>query len=323
MRVVGYCVFAAILIVACGVHGREELSDGILLDGVAAHVNSDVVTIGDVLISLGPTQNRLGSMYRGGELKKKLADAYAEILTSLIDRHLILQSYEKKGLQIPEWIVDRRVREVVRDQFQDDYAGLMGALAEEKITLDEWRQKIRDQIILSSMRGAQVNQHITISPKAMREFYDNNRAKFVEPAEIKLRMIVLDAKTGRDRANEILKGLKKGDEFAVFAKEHSVGSHAAKGGDWGWVKPGILRRELAEVANKLAVGNLSGAVEVADSLYIIKVDDKRGGGKETFEDAQKTIEMELRREEAEKLYEAWLARLRKVAYIKIFDVDLF
>jgi len=102
----------------------------------------------------------------------------------------------------------------------------------------------------------------------------------------------------------------------------SSGNKAASGGDWGWIEPKILRPELADVAAKLKQGEMSPVVGVEDQFYILKVEERKEGATAQLAEVQQQIERELRRLESEKLYTAWIERLRKNACVKVFPINV-
>lgn len=97
--------------------------------------------------------------------------------------------------------------------------------------------------------------------------------------EVKLRMIVLnkpdsgDAAPVRKLAEEIAGKIKEGAAFSEMARTYSQGRN--QGGDWGWIKPSVLRKELAEAAISLKSGESSGIIETPEAIYLMLVEDKR------------------------------------------------
>jgi parvulin-like peptidyl-prolyl isomerase len=304
-------------------------AEKMLVDGIAARVNGDVVTIGEVVRVMMPLQQALVSKYRGEVLREKLQSTYEDSVDSLIERSLILSAYKEQDMKIPEWLVDERVEEVIRDSFKGDRSELMAVLAREHVSFSEWRETWKDRIIIASMRSSFVGQKIKVSPKSIRERYDKDKDKYRQSGKMKLRMIFLRSVgsvasgTAEARAGEVFKKLEAGELFADLAKEYSGGSHAESGGDWGWVEPGTLRKEITDGVSKLKPGAVSGVIETKKGLYIVKVEARKEALSRSFEQVRSEIEDELRRESGKEIYEAWVARLAEDAFIEVSDVDLF
>ncbi|MFC1497986.1 peptidylprolyl isomerase [Verrucomicrobiota bacterium] len=320
-------VFTIIFVLISFIANTEEM----LIDGIAARVNGKIITVGDVLMTLRPVQRQLAGIYRGDELRAKLKEAYKKALNTLIAKQLILDYYEKqKVFIIPEWMVDERVERIVRDMFQGDRGKMLSALTKEDIDYDQWRNEIRDHVIIFYMRKMKVDDHVSISPQTIREIYEKDPDNFKIPEKVKLRMIVIN-KSLSDRDNrekqlqawDIRNRLIAGEDFAALAKQLSEGSKAKAGGDWGWIELTMLRPELSEAVTFLKSGQTSKIIETEEELYILRIEGRTNETMAPFKDIQPRIEAKLRREEVNRLYEAWINRLEEEARIDVADIDSF
>ena len=313
---------------ACPLPSRGE-SEPAMVDGVVAYVDQHIITVGDVMEAIEPVRRKLMASLEGAPLKEKLEAAFRDALQNLIERRLILDAFEADKGQLPEWVVDQRVNELVRDLFNDDRDALLAALAKDHLSYEKWRSGIRDQIIVASMRKNHVEQNVRVPASAIRQEYDAHPDAYRTDPKVKLRMMAM--KTGSDggpdrRADmEALRArVMAGEDFAALATEHSEESKARSGGDWGWVDPArTLRAELAEAVQALAPGEVSGVVDTGDMLYLVKVEDRQEAVVTSFEESRAAIEQALRRAESDRLYREWIARLTRDAYVKVLDVGAF
>ena len=329
------CLSAGLVLVlsfsaACAQGDLPGETESIFVDGVAAYVNEHVVTVGEIMASVEPVLRQLSRSYAGAQLQRKLRQAFEEGREAAIDRYLILDAYENGEMQIPDWVVDQRVDEVVREMFADDRAALMEALTRDRMTYDEWREQIRKGIVVSSMRGLHVNQHLRVPPGKVKAYYDDNARQYQRPERVKLLMIVIEkGKTEAERAGKLkvaedaLARVKGGEEFSVVARQVSEGNKAEQGGDWGWTEPMMLRSELAGAVGVLSSGGVSDLIDTEDSFYIVKVDGHQKKSSAPFDEVREAIENLLRQNEGEKLLKQWTKRLRLAAYVKVLDVDVF
>src|ERR1700674_6086085 len=91
-----------------------------VIDGVAAVVNGDVITFSQVQEVSGPREKTLREQVNGQELIDKIKEARLAALSDLIDRQLILQEFKKKQFNIPEYVIDDQVQNLIKDEFAGD-----------------------------------------------------------------------------------------------------------------------------------------------------------------------------------------------------------
>jgi len=295
-----------------------------LLDGVAAYVNEAKITIAEVMseVRRSPIDHIPES-----EREARLRGMYQVALIAMIDRRLILDSAKKSKVQLQPWAIDARVREIIANNFDGDEAKLNVVLADRKITKEEWRHTLEEDMLLSAMRFQNVEKRVNVTPTEVRAEYEANKDRYRTEAAISVSMIVLDppeVATGESvaaRAAKIHAALKEGKSFAEQAKQYSKDSKAAAGGSWGKVNPeDVFRKELVEALAKLKPGEVAPVIELGAYGYILRKDDQQDVRLLTFEEAQQYAESRLKIAKAEKLYKEWVSRLRKDAYIRIFEL---
>jgi len=302
-------------------------NEGVRLDGYAAVVNDRVITIGDVLSYIQPDQDRLREKYRGTELRRRLEQLFEDGRKELIERALILEDAEEKKETIPDRLVDQQMEAMIHERFNNDRSAFLEALRETRMTVDDWRQKLKDRLTLMLAHRREVAMRVVISPSEIRREYEKNLAKYRVPAQVHLSMIVIKKKDAADTnttpcaaAAALRERLANGEEFSLLARKESSGPHAEEGGDWGWIAPSDLRPELARAVRQLKAGMLSPVIETDDACYIIKVIARRPASVKSLEEVRPEIEKKLRRNAEKRLYEAWIQRLRKKYFVKVFPV---
>ena len=319
LSVAVFCVIAWTLFPA------DSNARSVPVDGYAAIVNERVITVGEVLAMLQPLRQQLETSYEGDELDKKLQQEYENQLNFLIERALILEEFVTMKGELPERAVDDQINTIISDRFHNDRAAFLQALTEDRMTLDEWREETKNRIIVAVMRRREISDHVVVSPSAVRSTYDATVEKYKVAEQIKLRMIVLNkGKTSDDHAvkhkeaEQIHEKIVAGADFVDLAKSSSEGSKAAQGGDLGWLDPTTLRKDLQAVAAKLEPGKISDVVEGEDEFDILKLEGRKPALVTPFSDVQGQIQSDLRKAEEERLYKAWVERLRKKYYVKVF-----
>ena len=292
------------------------LSRAATLDGIAAKVNDAVITIGDVV----------NEMRRGGA-QEDFRTAYSNALEEAINRRLILACAAEKKLDMQEWLVDNRVRDIVKDNFEGDMNKLNLQLAQSRIALSDWRNQIRDDMIVNAMRFQMAEKPVFVSPAAMQNEYALHRDRYFREASASVRVILLrppqDNKTPSvsTRAEEVLARLDKGESFADLARTYSADSHARDGGLWMNIKPeDAFRPEIAAEINRLKPGAHSKLVNLDGWGFIVKKESEATAKQMTFAEAYDDITRTLKKAAVEKAYADWIADLRAQAFIKTYPI---
>ncbi len=297
------------------------------VDGVAAYVNSHTITITDVIKSSRALQQKLTE---GISDPAVLNSLYTNALDTIIDHKLILDDYEnQKKIKIPEEAFLDRENAIIDEMFNGNRSDFLDALAADHITEEQWRANMREKSIVTAMRNVNVESKVSISPLAAYELYRKNSDKYTTQPAIKMKMMVIakgnspsEKSIQKKKMVAVLKALKNGGEFSTLAKKYSEDHYAAKGGSRGWTKRDMLREDLAKVAFAAKPGAVR-VVDIGNTYCIIEIDDKVDEKKIPFEEARPLIEDQLRQDAAQKLYYAWIERLRKYAYIKVVNASPF
>jgi parvulin-like peptidyl-prolyl isomerase len=310
-----------LLPVCCAAFAQEPLE----VDGMAAIVNGDVITVSEVRSLSQPREKQLRAQYTGQELEKQLKAAREAALKDLIDRQLILQAFKKEKYEVPDHFVEERMHEIIRDNFGGDRSTFIKTLEAQNYTLGEFKQKELEQMIVQAMRSHNVKTQNIISPTKVEDYYRKHRNEFTTKETIKLRMIMIsgqkdtaNAESQKALAEQILGKLASGAEFDQTAQIYSEDSTRDNGGDWGWIEHNTLAGPLEKIAFSMPVGRISNIVDYAGNYYILKVEDKQGGTTKSLNEMRADIEKKLVQEEAKQIQERWIASLREKAYIKTF-----
>ncbi len=308
---------------------RGVLAGTVTLDGVAAHVNDAVITVGEVKEAISPLIPQLRQIYAGAELEGKIKEIYGEALDDLINAKLIMKAYEadtkinKEGV---DKYVEKKVGDFIQDRFGGDRQEFLKALREEHMPMEEWRRRMRERIIVGMMRSREVEGKVVISPRDVVQIYSHNPAKYQRDEQVSLRVLLIHDSTNETErsvreasAKEARAKVAGGRDFADLARQLSEDGKADKGGDWGWMESRDLRPELAVAVKGLKTNSVSEIIRMDGDFYLVKLEGRRDAGPIPFEEIRSSIEKELRRKEIRRLTAVWMEQLKKDAYIQIVE----
>jgi peptidyl-prolyl cis-trans isomerase SurA len=300
------------------------LSRAEVADGIKAVVNDRAITYAEVEDFAHDAANALRMQYASQPdvFQQKLNELLNDSLNQLVERQLILHSFDTEGYKLPESVIDGMVQDRIREQFGDRVT-LIKTLQARGMTFEQFRKQIREQYITSALRNQNVQREIIISPTKVVDYYQSHQDNFKLEDQVKLRMIVLNKNSADDTntikfAREIQAKLKDGATFGEMATIYSQGSQAHQGGVWDWVETSKLRPELAAVAATLAPGQTSDIIDTPDTVYLMLVEDKLAAHAKPLADVRNDIEKNLRVQQQAQLQKQWIEGLKKKTFIRYF-----
>jgi len=167
---------------------------------------------------------------------------------------------------------------------------------------------------------AQMYVHRSIQPKIteakIKEHYDELAAKFKPQDEVRARHILMPTEA---EAEDIIKQLKGGADFAKLAQEksHDTGS-AKQGGDLGYFTHDVMVKEFADAAFAMKPGELSDKpVKTSFGYHVIKVEDKRKSAPPPLSEVHDQIANQLGQDMTNELVKGLEAK----AKIEKFNID--
>ena len=296
------------------------------LDGIAARVDSGVITVGDVMEEIRRNPD-IGSRAASGN-EDEMKALFKAALDNLIERRLILKAAAQKQVEIPEWVIDNQLREIVNRSFGGDMNRLQEEMTRSKVPMGEYRNTVKEDILVRGMRQQMIEQFVVASPAAMKKEYADHPEKYRQEGKVTVRVILL--KPGREgdgvpsldtRWAQIGEELAKGENFADMAIKYSADSHAKDGGLWENVNPDeVFRPEIVEAIEKLEVGHVSSMINLDGWGFIVKKESETKAKQMSFAEAYDKIAENVQKAAAKKAYDEWILRLKDTSFIKIYPM---
>jgi parvulin-like peptidyl-prolyl isomerase len=145
---------------------------------------------------------------------------------------------------------------------------LVGEQKGVKAGLDQ-KRKVRLQILMEQSQ-------VLARRYAAEQLQEKMKATDKEIEDYIAKHPELDAKQSRAKAEEVLKRVKAGEDFAKLAGEFSTDPGSkVKGGDLGWFGPGAMVPEFEKAAFALKPGQVSDIVESKFGFHIIKLEERK------------------------------------------------
>jgi parvulin-like peptidyl-prolyl isomerase len=170
-----------------------------------------------------------------------------------------------------------------------------------------------DQMLAKELEE-EVSNNIEVTDKEVAKYYDEHKDKFSTPPKVKASHILVKTK---EEAEEILKEIKGGGDFAALAKERSKCPSAKKGGDLGWISKGRMDPAFEKVAFALGTGDISDVVKTSSGYHIIKVEDKRPAKVKDLDKVKGSIERSLINDKREEVLKYLSSDIKSKVTIEI------
>lgn len=253
-----------------------------LANGIAALANESVITIHDLRQASAQAIELVQRTYFNDpqQVSRKSEEAFRDALELLLERQLKLHEFKTAGGNLPDSIIDDEIKDRIRQQF-GDRATLIKNLQAQGITFEAYRQRTREEIILSYMDRKNVREALLISPAKIEQYYRTNLTRYQLTNQVKLRMLALNRPAGAtaDEIKAIALNIRakilEGVPFAEMAASYSDGSQRKEGGLLGWLEESSLS-PLSRMALDLAPGRCSNVIGLAreadDSYWLYEYD---------------------------------------------------
>ncbi|MCM8769410.1 MAG: peptidyl-prolyl cis-trans isomerase [Candidatus Omnitrophica bacterium] len=184
----------------------------------------------------------------------------------------------------------RLLDQIVRERL------FLKAAKEAKVTLtsQEERQieKMRALLIIRKYVEEELKKK-PITEEEMKSYYQANQSQFTTKEQRKIARIQVKEEK---QAEEILKKLKEGADFATLARENGTDAVAKRGGELGWLAKEGLPEPLREVAFRLNKGENSAVITTPEGWTILKVEDIKPAEVRPFEKVSAEIRRKLEQE---------------------------
>lgn len=188
--------------------------------------------------------------------------------------------------RVVEQAIERRllIKQAKKDKIQnsDEYKTALKNMQDE-LALEIWMRKKM--------------QTIKVTDAELKAFYEENKAKLVQPETIKARHILVSTeKEAKDIISQLDKaGKNLGTKFAELAKANSKDPSKDNGGDLGWFSKEQMVPEFANVAFGLKPGAFTKTPTKTNFGYhVIYVEDKKPSQTMPLEQVRPQLEQSLR-----------------------------
>jgi len=314
------------LFLALSMPFENEVESAQVVDRVVAVINDDIVTLYELNRAIKPYADKIGaSGYSQEKEKKMLFTVREDILNQLIDKKMEDQEIRRYKIKIDEKEVDLAIEHFKKANYFTD-EDLKEALSRDGLTLEEYRGKMKKQLLRAKLINFEVKSKIVITKEEVKSYYESHIEKYRGERKYHLRNIIMRVPpfTGekgksevREKMETVLEKFTDGESFETLATLYSESSFASDGGDLGLFRLDELSEQLKGAIKDLKTGDSTGVLDTDQGLQIFFVEKIVTSQAKSLEKVTPEIEKKLYNEIVNKNFQTWLEGLRKRAHIKI------
>jgi peptidyl-prolyl cis-trans isomerase SurA len=281
---------------------------------IAATVNGKPIFESQVRENFDPMKPLIRRQFAGqpSVIPQKLGELWTNSLDSLIDRTLVVMDFEKRGLHIPDTVLE-------------------DAMAEDK-GHEVDRERFRARMIFGMMRQNNIGDLSEPTQEQIAQYYDAHQQEFL--VEERANVSVIDLKkskhadsdggeeTQRKEAAIIRAQLANGADFVSTVGAHNPKQSNITLRETCWYERSALRPELGNAAFSLQPGEVSDVVETSNDFFIIRLLEKRPAEQQPLEEVTENIQKNLLKQRREAAEKEWLDGLRSQAVIQRFSIPI-
>jgi peptidyl-prolyl cis-trans isomerase SurA len=260
---------------------RTAASDRVvLLDRVVAVVNDEAITQHE----LDAQKRRVLDQMRVQKVNPPAPDVLdKQVLDRLVTERALMQVAKSSGVRVDDVQVERTIERVAQEnkltveQFRNE-------LGKEGIPFAKYREDLRKELLLQKLREREVDARVTVTDAEVDNFLATIAVQSGGDTEYQLAHILVlvpdqaspeQIEARRRRAEEALKQVRDGTDFAQVAATYSDAPDALQGGNLGWRPPARLPSVFVDPVQKMKAGEVSGVLRSAAGFHIVKVIDTR------------------------------------------------
>ena len=305
---------------------NAQAAESVVVDRIVAVVNDEIITLYDLNETLRPYEKNIQALgYPPEKQREALFKLRSDVLNKLVDQKLADQQIKKNNLTISTQEVDQTIERLKESRSYTD-EDLRAGLAEQGLTIEEYRENLKKQLLRGKLVNREVKSKIVITREEIEKYYKQHRDKYAAETKYHLWNIFIRFSQMTDESQKqiafgkmetVLSQLKQGRAFESFATETPDSTLSPEGTDLGLYRVDELSPQLRNVVKNLKAGEYSSILETGGGYQIIYVQKMLVTDSKSLSDVEPEIEDVLYNEAIDNRYNTWLSELRKRSHIKI------
>ncbi|MBG7619236.1 peptidylprolyl isomerase [Herbaspirillum sp. AP02] len=253
------------------------------VDSILVVVNNEVITRQEVADRLASVEKRMTS--QNVQLPPR-----AQLVRQLVERMIVeraqAQMAKENGIVVDDVMLDRAMQRIA-EQNKLSMPEFRTRLESEGMNYASFREEIRREILSQRLREREVDNKVVVTESEIDNYLAAEANAGGQRQELDIAQILIrvpenaspeQLATRRERAEDVLRQLKTGADFAKTAAAYSDAADALTGGDLGWRPSDRLPQLFLDGVAKLQDGQVSGLLKSGNGFHILKLVGRRDAG---------------------------------------------
>jgi|GEM_PF-377499 len=298
----------------------------ILVNGMAAKTNGELITMNELMIKVAPLQSVLMARFprRGPSYDAQLKELRNSILDELIDRAIIFSEFKDRIKALPDHEVESEIDRIIQNVYGGNEKLFRDYLKATNLTRDQFKEQQRKELLVQIVRSQHFGDVPPPKDAELRKEYQQwaiaNRDRTKDVATYKRIYLPKADGDGPEAqlklAEELGENLKAGGDFEAAAKQNSRDSHAEDGGLWEDVPRTDLNHEFGFILFESEGNDVIGPFEDPSGFNIIQVVKREYGPAKSFEEVRDEMKKRVESEKKKANFEEWMKKMRARALIE-------
>jgi len=301
-----------------------------MVDKIVAVVNDDIITLSELEDETTDIYKTLANKKSPEDLLEAMDEARELALNKMIDRTLMEQKAEQFNLSVSEVEIDSAF-ERMRSNMSLDSSQFRQKLKKSGMSEEQYRNKLRDNILQSKILSVDVRSKIVITDEMVLDYYDQHYTSRVNQGDYYLLQMGFswednpqkDLEQSKNKTLKIAKRIHKlvagGQNFKTLAKKFSDLPSASDGGDIGIFTLDEMAPAMQSAVKDLKPGELSSIIELQSGYQFFKLlsgEDEAIVVTSSLESSKDEIRDKLYESKMKEAYKVWVKNLKESAYIQ-------
>ncbi len=207
-----------------------------------------------------------------------------QVLEKMIIDRLQRQLAEKAGITVTEEMLNNSAADIAQrnnmtlQQFREE-------LEHQGMTYKGFLDNMRNEIIINQLRSREIGGRIKVTDREVDHYMETQGKIGEEDVQYHLGHILIAIKeaasatqiqNAQNKADDLVRKLRAGQDFAQTAMSDSEDDNALKGGDLGWRTLNDIPTIFSDKVSKMRSGEVADPVRSPSGFHIIKMLELKG-----------------------------------------------